>query len=158
VPVFHSLPGSADTLYLDFDGQSATDVWGTYTALAYDLNSNPTQWSPGERLAIFNVWRVTSEDYSSFNIDVTTATPGTVGYSTGFRQLITNSPPSIVGAESNKVGIAWNDSYAANGAPGYNTAWTFAANFPNYGGDTGAAASSSRIMAVPLEIGTTTSH
>src|SRR5262245_5572048 len=52
VPVFHSNSGAADTLYLDFDGHSATDAWGTYTAAPYDFNNQPNQFSPAERLAI----------------------------------------------------------------------------------------------------------
>ena len=37
------------------------------------------QFSPGERLAIRNVWRTTAEDFSPFAINVTTVEPASFG-------------------------------------------------------------------------------
>jgi hypothetical protein len=161
VPVFQSVPGAADTLYLDFDGHSASDAWGTYSAAAYDLNSAPAQFSPGERLAIFNAWRVTSEDFSSFNINVTTATPGTIANGVGQRHVITNSDSNAIpGQPSGILGVAFVGAYGGF-QDNDNVSFTFAGNFPVYGGVnplTSPANNSSRIMAIPLEIGNTTSH
>src|SRR5262249_15092797 len=155
VPVFHSNSGAADTLYLDFDGHSASDAWGSYTAAPYDFNGQPNQFSPAERLAIFNAWRVTAEDYIPFQIDVTTATPGTIANGVGQRQAIPNSDSTIVGQPSGILGIAFVGSYAGFN-DNDNTSFTFAGNFGSYAG--GIPGNSPQIMAIPLEIGNTTSH
>jgi hypothetical protein len=75
--VLNSRPGSAHTLYLDFDGHSASDVWGTYTATPFSLDGTGNSFSPAERLAIQNIWSIVADDYSPFDINVTTVNPGT---------------------------------------------------------------------------------
>src|SRR5439155_25225200 len=91
VPAFDSNSGAADTLYLDFDGHSATDTWGTYTALPFDFSDNGSEFSPGERLAIRNIWRVIAEDYSPFAINVSTVSPAAFANAVAFRMVFTNS-------------------------------------------------------------------
>ncbi len=73
VPTYSSKPGAADTLYLDFDGHAASDVWGTYSVPAYDLNGNASEWTPAEKLAIKNIWSVVADDFAPFDINVTTS-------------------------------------------------------------------------------------
>jgi hypothetical protein len=155
VPAFSSLPGAADTLYLDFDGHAATDAWGTYSLPAYDFSGNAGEWTPGERAAIENVWRTVAEDYAPFNVNVTTAPAATYADGVAFRQVVANSDGTQVG-HGGSLGVAYRNSYASFGAT-YKTAFTFANNFrPDaFSGDD---ASSSRVMSVPLEVANTSSH
>ncbi|MCA8986024.1 MAG: cadherin domain-containing protein [Planctomycetaceae bacterium] len=154
VPVLNSNPSATDTLYLDFDGHAATDGWGTYTANPFDFNSDAAEFSPGEKFAIYNTWRVTSEDYAPFNINVSTVDPGSFNDGEALRMVVTESSPTIVGQPGGILGVAFLNSYAGGGT---NTAFTFAGNFPEFmfSGDGGQ---SGRIMASALEMGNTSSH
>ena len=158
VPALESLPGAADTLYLDFDGHASGpggDHWGVYTIPAFDQNSNPGEWTPGERATIYNVWRSVAEDYAPFNINVTTSYGGAFDDGVAFRQVIGNSDGSQVGYPG-VLGVANRQSYVAGGASN-NLAFTFAGNFWDdaYQGDDG---SSSRIMTRAIEMANTSSH
>lgn len=156
VPVLNSFIGATDTLYLDFDGHAATDAWGTYSALPFNFGGGPANtFSPGERLAIRNIWEVVSEDYSPFNLNVTTVNPGVFADQTSFRMVITESNGSIVNA-SGALGVAFLNSYA-NGGAANQTAWTFAGTFSTHGAGS-TAGWSGRIMAGGIEMGNTTSH
>jgi len=66
VQVLDSLPSASAVLYLDFDGETVTDPnWNkgsTIFAQAYNLDSS----------YITTVWEMVSEDFSPFNISVTT--------------------------------------------------------------------------------------
>ena len=128
VPAFTSLPGATDTLFLDFDGHSATDLWGTYSIAAYDLNGNAAEWTPLERVAIKTVWQRVAEDYSPFNINITTSYGGSFSDGVGFRQVIGNSNGSEFGYAAGTIGVAYLNSYASGGS-GNNTAFTFGLNF-----------------------------
>jgi hypothetical protein len=58
-----SLPGATAVIYLDFDGeQGPFPGWGDFTAL-------PAKASNAQ---IFDVWKMVSEDFQGFNINVTT--------------------------------------------------------------------------------------
>ena len=77
----HSRSGSARTLYLDFDGYSlpAGTGWrggAAYTALPWDTDGNGANWSQSEIDTIQSIWQRVSEDYATFDIDVTTQDPG----------------------------------------------------------------------------------
>jgi hypothetical protein len=77
----HSRPGSAKTIYLDFNGESVPPgAWKSVTinAAPYDTDSSPGTFSSTERAEIESIWSRVSEDYAPFDIDVTTAEP-TVG-------------------------------------------------------------------------------
>ena len=151
VPVFNSDPGAADTLYLDFDGHSATDAWGTYNIPAYDLNGNPSEWTPAERLAIQNVWQVVADDFSPFNINVTTSYAGSYSPdATAYRMVIGNSDGSQFSLPAGTGGVAFNNSYASLG-PSAKTGFVFANNFH----DDPAAGISGQITASAIEMGNT---
>ncbi len=153
VPVLNSLPGAGDTLYLDFDGHTSSDAWGNYTAAPFSLDANGTTFSPGDRLAIYNQWRTLAEDFSPFNINVSTVAPSSFNDSVGFRHIITNSAPTIIGNnDPNLLGIAFLASYNQNGSNN-NVAFTFANRHTDYGGGLNG-----RIMASAHEQGNTTSH
>ncbi|MCP4269917.1 MAG: hypothetical protein GY777_30815, partial [Candidatus Brocadiaceae bacterium] len=79
----HSLPGSKRTIYLDFDGHTVTGTaWNTYYSVgtinspAYDLDGDSSSFSNSEMDRIQDIWRLVSEDYAPFDVDVTTEDPG----------------------------------------------------------------------------------
>lgn len=81
VPIFHSLPGSVNVIYLNFiGGRIAGTAWNDgfrmppFDALPYDLDG-VAGFSPSEQAAITNIWRRVAEDYSPWKIDVTTEAP-----------------------------------------------------------------------------------
>lgn len=84
--LLHSKAGSTRTIYLDFDGgtASATAWHVSYPATpttqpAWDLDGNPAVFNDAERTAIQTVWAAVAEDYAPFDVDVTTADPGAAG-------------------------------------------------------------------------------
>lgn len=63
VPLLNSLPGAYGTIYLDFDGENVTGSnWGNINAPASSFtNANIT-----------TIWTAVAEDYSPFNVNITT--------------------------------------------------------------------------------------
>ena len=65
-------------VYLDFDGQVGVDrpvAFGGGAGAdldAFDFSGDQGEFTPGEMLAIQNIWRIVREDFSSFNVNVTT--------------------------------------------------------------------------------------
>ena len=79
----HSKPGSAHTIYIDFDGAlvsgTAWNAEANVVAKFHDgwtLDGDLTTFSEIERTAIQSIWQRVSEDYAPFDVDVTTADPG----------------------------------------------------------------------------------
>ncbi|MFN4259069.1 MAG: FG-GAP-like repeat-containing protein [Gemmataceae bacterium] len=151
VPVFHSYPQASATVYLDFDGHTGNDAWGSYTVSAYDFNGNPHEYTPAERLAIHNIWRTVADDFSPFAINVTTHYTGPFDDRVGFRVVVTNDNGSAVGFKG-VYGVAYPDSFSKRGSWDQ-VAFVFARNFPTFGD-----AVSGRIVAQAIEIGNTASH
>lgn len=99
MPKFHSNPDSPFKFYLDFDGAltrswevagfnniqtGAFDLSEAYADPFWDLATypgaqtfDPSTYSPLEQALIRNTWALIAEDYSGFNIDVTTDAPPT---------------------------------------------------------------------------------
>ena len=152
VPILESFAGAPNTLFLDFDGHSANDAWGSYSAAAYDFDGNTSVFSPAERLAMKNVWRGVSEDFSPFEVNVTTVEPASFVDRQSFRMILTSSSASILGYGSSVLGVAYLNSYSSFGSSDQ-AAFVFAGNFSSYGD-----ANSGRIMASPVEQGNTSSH
>ena len=82
----HSKPGATRTIFLDFDGGTASGTaWhAAYpttptTQPAWDTGGNAAVFDDAERTAIQTVWRAVAEDYAPFDVDVTTADPGPAG-------------------------------------------------------------------------------
>ena len=74
----HSKPGASKTIYLDFDGHTATGTaWSTSTIIApaYDLGGDPAVFDDNELSNIISIWNRVSEDYIPFDADVTTEPP-----------------------------------------------------------------------------------
>lgn len=80
----HSRPGATRTIYLDFVGftlsgtaWNASNLGGTnLVAPAWDTDGDPTTFSSAERTAIQQVWLRVAEDYSPYDVDVTTEDTG----------------------------------------------------------------------------------
>lgn len=76
----HSKPGASKTIYLDFDGHTASKTaWSrtTIVAPAYDLTGKATIFDDTERSNIISIWNRVAEDYIPFDVDVTTESPST---------------------------------------------------------------------------------
>lgn len=91
----HSKPGAEKVIYLDFDGHTLSGTawnssYSTLAAQPYDLDSNPGAFSATELANIAEIWRRIAEDYTPFDVDVTTEPPAQFGSNTG-RLLITRN-------------------------------------------------------------------
>ena len=93
VPAMSSRPGSAHTIYLDFDGHRVErGAWlglnggRPIVAGAFDRDGQPDTYDATEQHVIRQVWESVAEDYAPFDVDVTTVDPGVarlVGRSAG---------------------------------------------------------------------------
>lgn len=76
----HSNPGATKVIYLDFDGYTTGDVygsdWDNLTSPAWDYSGNGAAFTDTERQIIQKIWARVAEDYAPFGVDVTTQDPG----------------------------------------------------------------------------------
>jgi Metallo-peptidase family M12B Reprolysin-like len=77
----HSNPNAKHTIYLDFNGHITENTgWNSSTkpkieSPAYDTDGNPSLFSNEELQTIQRIWQRTIEDFSPFEVDVTTEEP-----------------------------------------------------------------------------------
>jgi len=78
----HSRPGAKRTIYLNFVGATLTGTaWNqsggaaTITALPFDIDGVPYSFSSAELDRIQYIWKRVAEDFSAFDVDVTTEPP-----------------------------------------------------------------------------------
>jgi hypothetical protein len=77
----NSLAGSNFTIYLDFDGHTTTNTYWNDSANpsivtpAYDFDGNTAAFSTTELTRIQYIWQRVAEDFSPFNVNVTTQAP-----------------------------------------------------------------------------------
>jgi len=127
IPPLNSDPGAPATLYLDFHGEPAA-TWGGYdvpATPAYDIDGDPTSFSPQELANIQQIWAGVAEAYSPFNVNVTTVDPG--NWSDGGQHQFRD----VIGGDGSWLGVVWGGvayvgSYADPGLP--DTAYVFPAN------------------------------
>ena len=77
IPILHSNPGAAATVYLDFDGHFEP-VWGgssNVTTPVFNQDGDAAAFGDSESATIQAVWARAAEDFAPFNIDVTTVEP-----------------------------------------------------------------------------------
>jgi hypothetical protein len=143
-PARHSRPGSANVLYLDFNGCTVTgtrwnSTYGTksYTALAYDTDGDRTTFSAAEQADIVQIWERVAEDYAAFDVDVTTEEPAVFTNTTG-RAVITASTDATGAAmpDGSSGGVAFIDvfgnfDYASSGSPVFIYYTNFSGNVAN---------------------------
>ncbi len=78
-----SLSGANQTIYLDFDGNTTSGtIWNTsftrganIVTSAFDFDGNKTSFSSAELERIQYIWQRVAEDFSPFNVNVTTQAP-----------------------------------------------------------------------------------
>jgi hypothetical protein len=81
----HSRPGADKVIYLDFNGHAAFNTqWNADLNLGsnalitwgYDLDGNDLSFNDSELARIQRIWERVVEDFSPFDVDVTTEDPG----------------------------------------------------------------------------------
>ncbi len=84
----HSLPGADHTIYLDFDGHVTEGTrWNNSYGIdsivspAYDADGDNTTFNTTELERIQRIWQRVAEDFSPFEINVTTEEPGAAALS-----------------------------------------------------------------------------
>lgn len=132
-PVRHSRPGSANVLYLDFNGHTITDTsWNsspgrepTYIGKVYDTDGDPSSFSDEEQADIIEIWERVAEDFSPFDVNVTTEEPDVFTSTTG-RALITenvdangNFMPSSDGGGVAQLDVFGDSDYHTRGSPAF---------------------------------------
>jgi Ca2+-binding RTX toxin-like protein len=81
--LLNSLQGANQTIYLDFNGHTTSGTyWNTYlngganiVTPAFDFDSNIASFSSAELERIQYIWQRVAEDFSPFNVNVTTQAP-----------------------------------------------------------------------------------
>jgi len=191
-PAGPNLPNT-NLLYLDFLGFfDRTGAQDDYFSYEFDGQLNDTanyvftgkpsttvpQFSPAERLAIYNIWRIVAEDLAPFNINVTTLnlTNGVFRDGESYRMMITSyNPnnftwpsgideeeefssgfPSLMGAAAfDSWAEGGGDRWAPNPSPTRNDqfGYIFAANHNLFvDANFGTIPNSGRIVAQPVQI------
>lgn len=118
---FSSRPGATAVVFLDFDGASVTELdWGQAIEAQFSMLNDDQ---------LKEVWQRVSEDYRSFNINVTTDEDAYNAAPVGSRMrcIITTTTTAAPGAG----GVAFLGSWADAGAPGYSDnvpCWVFSSN------------------------------
>lgn len=141
VPQLDSFVTAPNTLHLDFDGHASTDdKWaaakGPYSVGAFDFDDDPNTFSPAERFAIQNIWEIVTEDFSPFEINVTTVEPAILqtaatnpGAANGIaeRLVITDSDRSNVTDHTTALGVSTRNTFASDNTTDIedNLAFTF---------------------------------
>src|SRR5262249_22697296 len=80
----HSRPSCTKKIYLDFKGfttsgtawNSAFTSGADIVSAPFDMDGDPTTFNATECAVIQNAWQRVAEDYSPFDVDVTTEDPG----------------------------------------------------------------------------------
>ena len=140
IPALNSNPDAAASLYLDFDGHFQA-VWSSYTNIttpAYNRDGDATTFSDEELANIQALWELVAEDYSPFNINVTTVEPSVLALGVPADNANKVAMRVAIGAEvggwtgGGLGGIAQYNSFT-NSLPNVVYVFTnWAANDPNF--------------------------
>ena len=129
VPIFHSFPGSANVIYLNFlggiiTGKAWNDHYGIPVIDASEYNTDGVNgFSPAEQQAMASIWRRVAEDYSPWVIDVTTERPTTFTSTVLTATIIRNVGKNGVALPSSTAGgIAYLDIFGFFDAQYYSPA------------------------------------
>ncbi len=124
VPAFDSLPGTAVSIYLDFDGDTTTDWsgWASINTPPYDIDGDAATFSAGELDAIAAIWAQVAEDFAPFKVNVTTVEPASFANGAAVRVDIGGDGAWTGGAWG---GYAYIDSFTNSAS---NTVFVFSAN------------------------------
>ena len=130
IPKLNSNPGAPVTIYLDFDGHTETQDWPSVrgdgqtspvVTPVFDVDNDFTTFSDDELQKIEEMWYRVSEDYSPFNINVTTIDPKTYN---DFEAVLVS-----IGGDGSWLGSAGGVAFlnSFNGGP-VNTSYVFTDN------------------------------
>lgn len=112
VPTLSSRPSASTVIYLDFDGETVTDVlWNAGTTIsAAESGLTSSQMT--------EVWRRVAEDYKAFNIDVTTdlARYNTVSASYRMRCIVAGDDWYYATYGTRVGGVAYVNSWKYSGS------------------------------------------
>lgn len=130
IPRLNSLAGAPVTIYLDFDGHTEAQDWpttrtdgqsGSIVTPVFDIDDDLTTFSDEELRMIEEVWYRVSEDFSPFNVNVTTIDPRSFN---NFESILVS-----IGGDGNWIGspggIAFVDSFSNSAV---NTCYVFSDN------------------------------
>jgi hypothetical protein len=139
----HSLPGSAHTIFLDFNGANVSGTWWNVSQgmdardyTGFTLDADPSTFTSEELAYIQQVWQIVAEKYAPFDVDVTTQDPGPAGYDRsgvldptyGDHVIITDDPGAVVQACGGSCsGVALLDTFDNTWRPDsyLEPAWVF---------------------------------
>lgn len=124
----NSLPGSNQTIYLDFDGHTTVGTsWNIFFGRSsivtpkFDFDGNTASFSAAELERIQYIWERVAEDFAPFNVNVTTQAPtdvndliksGSTDTKWGKRVVIGGSSYDWYGQSAG--GVAFTGSFNAN--------------------------------------------
>jgi PKD repeat protein len=131
----HSLPGSSRVVYLDFNGQTVSGTaWNASNnggadiiAAPFDLDGTPGTFSTTELQRIQNIWKRVAEDYSPFDVDITTEEPSadalarSSGSDVQFGNRVIITPTNFY---PNAGGVSYVGTFDSVGEY-YKTSWVF---------------------------------
>ena len=147
--IFHSRPGAANILYLNFAGENVTGTaWNTslgrtvIPAVPFSTDADYTTFSDAEQVAIKRVWQRVAEDYAPFNIDVTTERPASFTARTAHALITRNTDANgAANPSSSAGGVAYVDVFAGASYATYRPAWIYFNNLSSTESYIGEAAS-----------------
>jgi hypothetical protein len=137
--IFHSKPGAANTLYLNFMGEIVTNTqWNielartAIPAVVFSTDTDLGTFSDAEQVAIKRIWQRLAEDYSPFNTDVTTERPTSYTTRTAVA-LITRTTDANGAANpySTAGGVAYVNVFGTSAYATYRPAWIYHNNLAN---------------------------
>ncbi len=136
--LLHSKPNVSRVIYLDFNGHTTSGtLWksgATFTSPPYDTDGNSASFSTAELANIQEIWKRVSEDYSPWDVDVTTEEPpleslrktSSTDTAFGIRMVIGGSSYDWFGASAG--GVAYVGSFSSSSD---NPAFVFPAQLGN---------------------------
>jgi hypothetical protein len=79
IPQLNSRLGAPVQIYLDFDGHTEVSDWNNGNPVdtpVYDIDGDETTFSNEELSRVEQIWNLVAEDFSPFDVNVTTVDPG----------------------------------------------------------------------------------
>jgi hypothetical protein len=137
--IFHSRPGAANVLYLNFAGETVVNTeWNTVVgrseipALPFSSDPDYSTFSDSEQAAIKRIWQRVAEDYAPFNINVTTERPASFNNRTALA-LITRKTDANGAANpyNSGGGVAYVNVFGTSSYAKYRPAWVYHDNLSN---------------------------
>ena len=130
---FHSRLGAPNVIFLNFCGDSISGTaWNTslnrtvIPAVAFSLDADFTTFNDAEQLAIKRIWQRVSEDYSPFDVDVTTERPSVFTDRTAHALITRNSDANgDLNPSSSGGGVSYVDVFTLATYANYRPSWIY---------------------------------